>query len=557
MAKLFPQYLPESITSNPARRAECNVYSLLKTLPDKYTVYYSIHWESIEQWGAREGEADFIIVHPNMGIIVLEVKGGAIRYDGDTNLWFSQSAGGDVFKITDPVDQGFRNKYYLEGEFKLLPGWPEGEFNIDNAVCFPDTFTDGLYLRPDLPRELVIDHKDMDDIQSSVLRVYQKLFGRNLEIHDFGQKRTQMVQHYLAQSFELTTPLGVEIEYEDQKLVQLTEQQFVALSLLGDRKRVAIGGCAGSGKTMLALEKARQFSELGLNVLLTCFNGPLAEYMKHRIPNVDVYNFHELCRQAAKQVDISLPRNIDDKDYYENILPEALLNASNTIGRVYDAIIIDEGQDFKENYWIALESLLKENGTLYIFYDNNQNLYEGSLDFGGLVHEQPFQLTQNCRNTQSIHKTVVRFHSNPQTIKCAGPLGRLPEALTYTGDAECLSELQKVLFRLVVDEHIPAGDIAILTPRGRETTKLTEGTVLGNFKLSAYPSTNRYTIQATSIFLFKGLEKRVIILAELDAHTNINMDVLMYVGCSRARTHLIILHDKEAAAQLIERLIPA
>ncbi len=115
-------------------------------------------------------------------------------------------------RLQDPIDQGSRNKYYLEGEFKLLPGWPEGEFNIDNAVCFPDTFTDGLYLRPDLPRELIIDHKDMDDIQSSVLRVYQKLFGRNLEIRDFGQKRTQMVQHYLAQSFELTTPLGVEIE---------------------------------------------------------------------------------------------------------------------------------------------------------------------------------------------------------------------------------------------------------------------------------------------------------------------------------------------------------
>jgi hypothetical protein len=442
-------------------------------------------------------------------------------------------------------------------EFKRLPGWPDGEYNFDNAVCFPDTFVDGLKLRPNLPREIIIDRKDMEDIKTSVLRVFQTLFGRNLAHRVFGPKRMQMVVHFLAQSFELRTPLGVEIEYEDQQLIQLTEQQFMALSLLGDRRRVAIGGCAGSGKTMLAVEKARQFSELGMNVLLTCFNAPLADYLQHRLPNIDVYHFHEFCRQAAKQADLPLPRNTDDQDYFENVLPETLLKAANTIGRVYDAIIIDEGQDFKENYWIALESLLKENGYLYIFYDNNQNLYEGSLDFGGLVPEQPFQLTQNCRNTQSIHNTVVRFHSNPQALKCGGPLGRPPEALTYSGDAECLSELQKVLHQLVIDEHIPIGDIAILTPRGRETTRLTEGTVLGNFKLSPYPSSNRNVIQATSVFLFKGLEKRVIILAELDARTNINMDVLMYVGCSRARTHLIILHDIEAPGHVIDRLTSA
>jgi superfamily I DNA and RNA helicase len=186
---------------------------------------------------------------------------------------------------------------------------------------------------------------------------------------------------------------------------------------------VAIGGCAGSGKTMLAVQKARQFSELGMNVLLICFNAPLAEYLRRRLPNIDVYHFHELCRQAAKRVELLIPRNIDDQEYFENVLPEALLKAADTIGRVYDAIIIDEGQDFKENYWIAIESLLKENGYLYIFYDNNQNLYEGALDFGGLIQEQPCILTQNCRNTQLIHKAVANYHSNPKSINCSGSIG--------------------------------------------------------------------------------------------------------------------------------------
>ncbi len=100
MAKLFPEYLPESITSNPARQAECKVFSILKTLPDKYTVYYSIHWESIEQWGAREGEADFIIVHPIWGLLYWKSREERSAMMEILIYWFSQSRGGDLYEIT-------------------------------------------------------------------------------------------------------------------------------------------------------------------------------------------------------------------------------------------------------------------------------------------------------------------------------------------------------------------------------------------------------------------------------------------------------------------------
>lgn len=555
MAKIFPEYLPESIKSDPGRQAECKVYLHLKALPDRYVVFYSVHWQEHKStWGVSEGEADFIIAHPDMGIIVLEVKGGGIRYDAVNDQWYSHSEGGNVYQIKDPVEQGRRNHYNLQKKIEALPGWPAGAINIWHAVCFPDTYTRGKTLKPDLPSEMIIDRQGLEDVQNSFRGLFHYLFGSNLVAGAPGQERMRIIENYLAHSFELHTPLGVEIDYEDQKLVQLTEQQFYALSILGDRKRVAIGGCAGSGKTMLALEKARQFSQLGLNVLLTCYNAPLADYLRKRLHNVDIYHFHDLCRQAAKHVGIRLQEKSWDPSFFDSSLPEALLSAADEIGRVYDAIIIDEGQDFKESYWIALESLLKENGYLYLFFDNNQNLYDGTPEFGGLISEPPFQLTQNCRNTQAIHNTVIKFHNNPLSLHCAGPVGRLPEVITYHGEEDGLRQLQKLLHKLVVEEKIHPNDITILTPRGREITKLSSGTRLGNFQLSSHESAERNVIQATSVYLYKGLEKKVIILTELDSRTTYNPKMLMYVGCSRARTHLIILYDENTPSSILAEI---
>ena len=556
MARIYPVFLPPSITEDPGRKAEWRVYSALKTLPDKYTVFYSVYWQKLaDQWAAREGEADFVIVHPEQGIVILEVKGGGILYKPDVNEWYSYERNGTPHLIKDPVEQGRKSHYALLDQLKSLPGWLPTYINIGHAVCFPDIFLNSdQSLKPDLPRALILDSRDVDNISASLLRLMQALFAAQMSSGAPGPQRMQMVEGWLARSFELRTPLGIEIEYEDQKLVELTEQQYFALSLLGERKRAAIGGCAGSGKTMLALHKAAQFAKLDLSVLLTCYNAPLANYLQARLPNADAINFHELCRRAAAEAWVRLPAPREEQDYYHRELPQALLEAAEKLGRIYDAIIVDEAQDFREDYWIALEPLLKEDGRLFAFFDDNQNLYGGALDFGGLIKDEPYSLTFNCRNTQAIHRTVARFHHLPEPLRCPGPQGNPPEVLCYQGEEEGLRLLQKTLHRLVVTEHIHPADIVVLTPRGQKRTRLAPGLRLGNFQLTIQPSTERNQIQAVSVHLFKGLEKRVVILTELDSRVPFNIERVLYVGCSRARTYLVILHDTGAPPELIRRL---
>lgn len=358
-----------------------------------------------------------------------------------------------------------------------------------------------------------------------------------------GEKAVQIAQSFLANSFELRTPLGVDLEKDDEKLVELTDRQFQALSLLGKRRRVAIAGCAGSGKTMLAMKKVQQFCDVGLNVLFVCFNSALADYLETRLYDAKVANFHGLCHQAAVQLGRNVNRETDQKKLFEEMYPQILLEFAEETGRVYDAIVVDEGQDFHENYWIALESLLKSDGYLFIFYDDNQNIFHGSTSFGGLIQEAPFSLNQNCRNTKFIHNTVMKFHSDPTGITSYAPEGREPEWIIYDDTAGMNKALQKVLHRLVNEENVSSQDIVILTPKGMNRSSLKPGLKLGNFTLSDRSTAKPTDIMVTTIQRFKGLERKVVIIAEIDPSIRYDLDMLMYIGCSRARTHLIVLHD--------------
>jgi len=544
MAKIFPERPPAIIQDDPLRSSELKVFTTLKSLPKSYLVFYNTYWQKHDHnYGVYEGEADFIIAHPDKGIIVLEVKGGGIQYNSDLDQWYSQDRHGNNHQIKDPVEQARRNHYKLLDEMEKIPGWPGYTVNMWHAVCFPDIrIPQGQFLRADLPREQIIDNGDLDNIDQAVDQMFNYAFARNMQNQAPGREGIHIVERLLANSFEFRTPLGVELEREDQKLIELTEQQFRVLSLLGNRKRAAIAGCAGSGKTMLAVRKAQQFSDLGLNVLFVCFNKDLANYLESRLLDTTVTNFHSLCQQAAQQIGYRINYSQDKEKLFTETYPQILFDASNEMGRVYDAVIVDEGQDFHENYWIALESLLKHDGYLYIFFDDNQNIFQGTEDFGGLITEEPFSLTENCRNTKRIHKTVKQFHNNPESLLSFAPEGRDPEVIHCPDEGSTRRTLRQVLYRLIEEEHVHNHDLIILTPRSLEKSFLT-GAELGNFLLVNHPPTNPTQVQVTSIHRFKGLEKRVVILAEIGEHMTHNQEMLLYVGCSRARTHLIILHD--------------
>jgi hypothetical protein len=213
---------------------------------------------------------------------------------------------------------------------------------------------------------------------------------------------------------------------EQRRMIELTEQQYPVRDTLNRVQRAAIAGCAGSGKTLLAVEKAVRLAGQNQRVLLTCFNKGLAAEARIPAPGaLDIIHFHELCDELAQQagVPLSTPSDPQELDvFFNHELPNALVEAADRLTTRCDAIVVDEGQDFRDEWWIALQMLLRdtERGTLYIFYNDNQRFYSAERQLP-IPSGQHYILTTNCRNTQQIHAVVCRFYSGEERPTALGP----------------------------------------------------------------------------------------------------------------------------------------
>src|SRR5262249_5734804 len=149
------------------------------------------------------------------------------------------------------------------------------------------------------------------------------------------------------------------------------------LDFLEHVPRVAIRGGAGTGKTVLAAESARRLSARKHRVLLVCYNRALAFFLRQRIGSgPEISSFHSLCSRMASDAHLSIPRGVKERELFDEHLPDLLARAAELLPeRRYDAIIVDEGQDFRGHWWPAIDAWLAREGRLQVFHDCNQRVY--------------------------------------------------------------------------------------------------------------------------------------------------------------------------------------
>ena len=549
MARMLPQPMHPDTRS----RAEHKLYAAFQSqLPDDFVVFHSVWWQVRDTMaGTRDGEADFVIAHPDFGVLLLEVKGGRIRYEGRAGQCYSNDN-----QVKDPFKQGREGKYSLLEKLKELSYWRSRWISVGYAAAFPDVAVKGD-LRLDAPRELILDASDVADLPAWIAQALRYLRGRRPDDSPLGATGIQELTDLLSPSWDLCPLLSTQIMEERQELARLTEEQFIMLDFLGRHRRVAISGCAGSGKTTLAVEKGRRLAEEGFRVLLACFNVNLAEFLAsdETLPkDLDVFNFHKLALNLARRAGIfhSGPR---DSHFFDEVLPEQMMQAVDQLGPQYDAVIVDEGQDFRGNWWLPLQFLLQDpdKGIFYVFFDDNQNLYRAARSIP--LELAPFPLTRNCRNTQRIHETVMRFYQADQRPLAQGPLGRPVEVHLYHDVSGLKRTLRQVLHRLIVEEDMPPEDIVVLTPKGRQRSDLWRMGMIGNFLLSEQWSTGSGEIFCTTVHAFKGLESPVVILTEIDPYAANDLEPILYVGCSRACHHLVVLAAAGLSAEIQQKLV--
>ena len=545
MARMIP--FPMLPTESAAER---RLYEgFLEQLDDAYVVYHSVDWVVGGRAGPDEGEADFVITHPELGLFALEVKGGRVAFDPGSKRWTQTGHSGTHDLDEDPFHQAKGAMHSLVRILEGQPGWERWRPSYGFGVAFPD----GRYERPahpGAPVEIVIDRGDLDRLAERVPEVMRTWArpGRR-----FGAEGMDAVAMALGFRVEIRTPLRLRFDEEDKKIVELTSDQAWVLAFVLHRRRAAVTGPAGSGKTLLAVSVAKQLAAAGHRTLLTCFNRRLGEHLRTSVGDVhgiDTATFHQVCVQLATEAGIELPPEEAEpgSPYFEHRLPEALADAAARLGPRYDAIVVDEGQDFREWWWPALLSLHTDAdaGLLYVFADDNQNLYDGALPVGEDDRVGPIAI--NLRNTRQIGEFVSVFYRGDQQPIARGPEGEPVAILGYEDDEDLAHLLAVVLANLVEEEQVPLEDIVVLTPSGTEKSRLRRRGRVDGFRLSE--SVEPGTVLATSVHAFKGLERPVVILAELgDKHLE-DLRQYLYVGGSRARNHLVVLATEPVAREL-------
>ncbi len=553
-ARMFPHPIREDTESAAERR----LYAAFEAhLPPEFTVFHSARWLARDpQYGPEDREADFVLVHPELGILVLEVKGGLIRYDGASGTWFSNRN-----LIKDPVAQVRRAKHSLLDLLKGIPPWQTRWLTLGYAVAFPDASVERDLL-PELPAALVLDMADLADVNGWVRQAMAYWHGHDQQAGQVGREGVEALVRLFSPSWTLTPLLRDTLEAETETLLSLTEEQFYVLDVLQSQRRALIAGCAGSGKTLLALEQARRLARAGFRVLWVCFNRHLSEFVRaHSLPEgIDVSHFHRLVEdwvaEAGLRDELRALRGEygrEQEAFLRDVYPDMLSRAAEILGPRYDALIVDEGQDFYGEWLLALDTLLDKRRAeiIYVFKDDNQNLFRPRFE---LPWDLPtFSLTRNCRNTQHIHAAVVRFYRSEPRPQPFGPPGRAPEIFYYREATELERHVRALLHRFLVTERLDTSDVVVLSPR--RWGALQPGARYGNYLLTETLTPESGEVSLLTVQSFKGLESPVIILAGLEDDVWPDPVTVAYVGMSRARNHLVLLTHEGLSAD-VKALLP-
>jgi hypothetical protein len=494
---------------------------------------------------AKDHEADLVLLLPGFGVLVVEVKGGSVwRVDGE---WL-QSTGAGSRRI-DPVRQARGCRYGLRAYVERDPRWSAGgrrRVRWAHAVVLPNTELPADFATPDCPRWMVADRGDADHLAGFLrdILVQQDTDLRPLDLED-----VDVILDVLAGRGRMQRDLVAEAGEREAEAQRLTESQAMILSATRALNRVEVRGGAGSGKTWLALEQARRLTRDGGRVALMCYSRGLSAYLRRAVASLPrrerpayVGEFHTLGHTWG-----AAPGSDDDSDYWEHRLPRQMVELAAALapGRKFDAVVIDEAQDFADEWWPAVLACLKdeESGGLYVFSDEGQRVF---ARFGQPpVPLVPLMLDQNLRNTRQIAQTFDSLA--PIRMRLFGGDG--PAVRFVECSPEDALEAGDDAVDALVDEGWRPQDIALLTTGTRHGEQKARQELLGQ---DAYWETFWDVDQVFygHVLGFKGLERRAVVLVLNEKEIGERSRERLYVGLSRARDQLVVCGSSETIREL-------
>lgn len=356
-------------------------------LPRDWEIYIQPHLNGLRP--------DFVLLHPLNGIAVFEVKDwnlGALKYSVDWHEGRPRLMGSDgsrtfLLEGQNPVR---KIELYKKEIFELYcPRLREGSgFGIITAgVIFPFTPRNETadLLRPFLDSRKMTAYPHLYPLIGA-----DTIAEGNIEV---------ALPRWNSRDYRMSADLAADLRgwlpepsfVKDQRSsLDISKRQRELIMTRTDTGYRRIKGSAGSGKSIVLAAKAAELASTGRNVLVCTFNITLINYLRDVSVRwkgtparnaVTWLNFHYLCKRMAIESGHEDEYNQLWHDDHQSVLDDGLADlllricGSTQDYSVYDAILVDEGQDFRLKWWQVLRRLLKPGGEMVLVADRTQDVY--------------------------------------------------------------------------------------------------------------------------------------------------------------------------------------
>lgn len=548
--------IPETPRDFDPYSMEDRIFEALAQLSDEYTVVHSFHVLNVDKGMMHECEADFVVLHRQKGMLILEAKASKYGIEYRNGKWYYGS--GSEMSHDGPYIQATKTAHKImklcenRGLMDVLT-----RCKVISGVWFPtidrETFRK-IDLPPDADPRLTLTMEALSEPQKYIDAIMDISVGHMRSSSMNARDVELLLRNIICPEFRLTPSVCMDLDQKRFVFNRLLKEQTRLLDYLQDQPSGAISGAAGTGKTMLAIEMARRFALQGERVLFLCFNSYLKDHLVqyHQEEMVDYYTidgFACAITRTARADFLKLQTILEDM-YVEGSFP-------------YQHVIIDEGQDFGQDrieeadIIELLQNLVLDRqdvqGTFFVFYDKNQKVQSSKIPSVILNADCRLTLYQNCRNTRSIAETSIKVLPPQKKIRSADHCltGDVP-SITFVQSQEQQIEMLNSCIEGCWEKNY--NDIVILTME-TETTTAYASLIEDGFYRHMHKR-----IPFSTCRKFKGLEADAIILVDVNGDIwEEDPSRLFYVGSSRARFHLEVLcsmDDQECRAIIKKHNIP-
>lgn len=562
--------IPAAITSAMIEKysiptSELKVFEELKRLPDEYTCVWSVPWADPEHT-RRSGEADFLVIHPQFPLTIIEVKGGKIS--SNLGRWSRLTKFG-IQLAESPIDQAHKSREALVRKFAKMRGFPESKFIPNAAIVILTDASRSSLIGEQGYYSFVMTVEDFPSFRVSLeetMRIPTDKLNRYNQ--GIGKANAAFITKFFSAQPCYQVPMRSLIDLDRDNLARISREHYITNNQLELEKKVVIRGRAGTGKTVLAIQKAVREAQLGRTTLLICFNEILASTLNCQVKeygtvvqrNLKCVSYHHLCREICSQAG-ELPAGEKErpKEFFEEleVTAECIVLHESRISGQYETIIVDEGQDFKDSWWSLLEALIKKDsrGFFWIFMDESQNLQQrGEFPLDGFFK---FKLLRNFRNSRTVFEFINRSELGKyfDEILPMGPAGTECCIVSIRTPEQMRSKLKALVSRLIQIDGLKPNEIVILSGKSLDNRDhcLFGETSLDDYAIGRSSSPAKGEIMLETIRRYKGLESKYVMLIEIDEKDPLKhetTDKLVYVGATRAVSGLAVFANSSTLIRL-------